>query len=437
MDMDRVLFSATTSASHIFGNITQSMKMYLQSRMPVGMLKGVGISSASPFRYYNKYMNSKTPFSKKEMPYMIIKPSFEIISANDDSFLNNVALTRFEGTCNSAVTQEFMHDYKNGFALGFTINRYRVSFEVGIQFNTYYHGIDIYQYLQNSMKWELPEYIPTMLESNIPKELMMRVGECAGIDIRKDENIPTFMRYMQEKSTYPVTFKMRNSTSTDEYFLFYHQDVLTTFSDLTLEDVQKKGAIEDMAVVMFKATCDFNVMGTYRMLGHKRTFKQIDFCLHSRTDDGKVTLGGYVPIYTYNRLYDETPLLERGYSKVNTTIIKTEIENNHKDDVFEMKCILEPTGQMLIREMVAHSEPVNMLYEMILICNDDPMTEGIDYNVNWTNMTITIHNSDKSATYRLLLYVNLLMYNDRAISKQNITTDQQTIDSNTRKGYQL
>lgn len=434
--MDRILYSATTSSSHVFGNITQAMMMYLKSRMPYGFLKDSGVTTSSPFRYYNKFLNTRKEFNKKEMPYMVVKPNFEVLSPSDDVFLIGTPLTRYDGNVKSNM-QEFMKDEKKGFALGFSINRYRVTFEVGIQMRTYYQGMDIYHFLQNTMKWELPEYIPTMLESMIPKELMIHAAECIGIDINKPSNIPTFLQYMQEHSRYPITYKMRNSTSTDEYFIFYGQNILTTFSDLNIEEVQKKGLVEDMSVVMFKATCDFNVMGSYRMYGCKSTIKAIDLCAHSRVGEASQTLDCYTPIFTFNRIYDDAHIIEKGYTKRTTNIIKTEDVNDGKDDVLDLSDVLDGYSQQIIRELVAHGSPISLLYEKIVIKDDAVIEEGKDYDIDWNTLRMTIHESDKFATYRLILYINLQFYNNHAVSEFTDSTDKQSIDGENGKGYKF
>ena len=95
--MDRILYTATTSSSHIFGNITQAMMMYLKGHLPYGFLKDSGVSTSSPFRYYTRFLNKRDEFSKQELPYMAIKPNFEVISPNDDVFLIGTHLTRFDG----------------------------------------------------------------------------------------------------------------------------------------------------------------------------------------------------------------------------------------------------------------------------------------------------------------------------------------------------
>lgn len=434
--MDRILYTATTSSSHVFGNITQAMMMYLKGHLPYGFLKDCGVSTSSPFRYYTRFLNKRDTFTKRELPYMTIKPNFEVLSPNDDVFLIGTHLARFDGNVKSGM-QNFMLDKKKGFGLAFGINRYRITFEVGIQMRTYYQGMDLYQFLQNTMMWEIPEYIPTMLESMIPKILMIHAAECIGIDINKPENIPTFIQYMQERSTYPLTYKMRNSTSSDEFFIFYNQNILTTFSDLTIDEVQKKGLVEDMSVVMFKATCDFNAMGSYRMFGCKNTIKAIDLCLHSHVGDAAQTLDSYTPIYTFNRMYDDSAIIEKGYTKRTTNVIKTEDINDGKDDVLDLNSVLDGYSKEIIRGLVATGASVSVLYEKIMMKNDELMVEGKDYDIDWNTLRLTIHESDRYATYRLIFYINLQYYNNHIIEEFSPSTDKQSIDSPKGMGYKF
>ena len=66
---------------------------------------------------------------------------------------------------------------------------------------------------------------------------------------------------------------------------------------------------------------------------------------------------------------------------------------------------------------------------------DGEMTDT-DFEIDWTRKLIIIHNSDKYATYRLNMYVNLAYLNNRIIELgYDDKTDQQTLDGKSINGY--
>ena len=89
--------------------------------------------------------------------------------------------------------------------------------------------LDIYKNLKNQMLWDRPYLEPTALEAMIPKSMIEYMGKMAGIDITSvprtnaEENpannqVPLIMRYLNGHSRNPITYKVRNSTSVEEFF---------------------------------------------------------------------------------------------------------------------------------------------------------------------------------------------------------------------------
>ena len=54
--MDCIYSSATTSASHIFSNVTKAIESYIERKLPVGLLKGRSISTTIAPRFFKKVL---------------------------------------------------------------------------------------------------------------------------------------------------------------------------------------------------------------------------------------------------------------------------------------------------------------------------------------------------------------------------------------------
>ena len=435
--MNTILSMSTSSTAHIFGNVTRAMELYLAQHMPRGMLKETSISTRAPFKYLSVFTNTNRELPKKKFPCMIIRPHFENLSPNDDIFLQGTSLTRYEGTLvNSRQSiQEFLKDKDHGFALGFRINRTRVTFDVQLTFRSYLMALDIKNYLYNTFRWEMPEYLPTSLESLIPKETIVYTAACLGIDISKKEQLPIFLKYLNDKSTYPITYKMQDSTSNDAYFLFYNQNILTTFTDLDLEESQKRGMIDDNTSITFKVSCDFNTIGTYLMYGLKETFHTIKFGIVSGYDRKDfMSTGTYTPIFTYTRIAEDNTLIANGYSRTSAFIIKSSPELVGISDVSAIDTLFDPFAKSMINKMISTNGKPDLLFKTLVYCDNNLITENVDYNLDWNRLTVTINNSDKFATYRVILYCNLSLYNAHKLDSMNLT-DQQTISKDSNTGY--
>jgi hypothetical protein len=432
--MENVYATAMTSASHIFGNVAKAVEAHVERKLPMGLLKDKSISTTMAPRFFKRFRNTGDDWKKKQRPFMILRPSFETPSS--DLFLQNTLYTRQEGTeitCTRGGIQEFLTDKKRGFFLGFKINRYTVTFDIGIQFNTQAQMLDTWHYLLNTMRWDIPEYINTSLESMVPKVILAHLGEILGIDISREENIPTMLKYLRTYSTYPITYKMRTDTSQDEYFLYYKQNLLTTFSDLSMDEGSKKGMADEYFTLSFKCNVEFNIMGSYLLVGKKGIYKQIEFDISLASDDVSLT-----PIYTYDVREEDAELARLGYRPLCTAMIKTEAKNHNQDDTVPLYSALTDEVLQVLDNILAQGLDPEILLRVKLFKSTDDLVSEAEYHIIWTNKMLIIKNSDKFATYRIVIYANLAYLNNRLMElNYSDISDQQNLLGNSKHGYDM
>ena len=432
--MDSIFFTSSTSISHIFSNVTSAVEMYLKSNLPPNLLKDSTISTRTPFRYFKRYINTKDEFKKKERPFMIIRPTYEPLDTlSGNNFLCGTRITHYDGTATGSglALQKFFFDPKYSVGMGFKINRCKMNFDVMIQFNSFYSALEIMSYLKNTIAWEITKYLPTSLESLIPSEMLVHLCEIVGLNIDDPNNIPSLTRYLRNFSTYPITYKMRDATSHDAHFLYYPQNILATFEDLSIDEAQRKNMIEESCAVTFKIECEFNVIASYILYGKKGIYKQIKLCLHS--DDN----ASYTPIYTYDRLFSDTDYIDKGYTLFSSVIIKTDAANDGKSEDIDISSTLPTDLKRMIDDMLASGNEISTLLIPRVIFHNIDAADDTDFNINWSRYTLTIHKTNKLYTYRFILYVNLGYYNDYLIKHNIGGTDQQNLDGHTVTGYDV
>ena len=443
MNMDHIYSSATTSISHIYGNISKAIEMFVKNNLPSDFLKDSTITTRNVFRHF-KRLGRDSRYEKvlhrKEKPCLIIRPSFEPINPSDDMFLTSTNYTRNFGPVVGSLMgmQRFLRDDQLGLNMGFKINRNRLIFDINIQVETQYQALDIYHYLNNNFRWEIPEYISTPLESLIPRNVLESLAEYVGIDISDERNIPAFLKYLRTHSSYPITYMMRNSTSNDEFFLYYVHNILTTCSDLNIDDGDKRNMVDDTYNISFKITCDFNIMSSYYLFGMRDVFKKIQLCIHTTGGNNGGDLVrrlSYTPIYTYDRVNDDVDLISRGYHNYTSTIIKTDHSKNGMDDSVCIRSLIDIQDYQIYLKHIANGNSPEIIFKMLVIRNNLEMNKDVEWDMNWDTFTLTIHNSDKYSTYRVLIYANFNYLNNHRLEEIVRKNDQQTIDSNTVTGY--
>lgn len=440
MQMDCIFSSATSSISHIFGNVAKAMEMHVKSYLPKGFIKDSTISTRVAYRHFQRSksrLSSGKDIHRKEKPCLTIRPVIEVMGPNDDSFLLGTMYTRNDGALIGPGNdiQEFLEDKFRGFGVGFKINRYRITFEFEIELSTSYASYDLYHYLLNTIPWEVPQYLPTPLESMIPRNILQTIARYIGVDINKKENISTFLHYLRDRSRYPITYMMRNSTSRNEFFIYYMQNLLATFSDLSVNEADMKGMTEEVCRITFRASCEFNVFGSYVLYGKEGILKKIQTCIH--IDDASASFGSYVPIFTFNFTDVDKDMLLKGFSQYANAIIRTDEANDGKDDTFDFRQFLSDEDYQIYLDYLANGNPADLLFSIKLFKERYDLDKEVVWDVNWNKLTVTIHNSDKFASYRFILYVNLNYLNSKKLDKTYPKNDQQTIDSKTNHGYNI
>lgn len=429
--MDSIFFTASTSVSQMYGNVINAVQMYLENSMPDGFLADRSISTRTSFRYFRRYLHTKQEFETKQRPFMIIRPSVEVYdNVSSSDFLSGTQLIWHQGVAGGSklAKQTFFTDKDTGIGMAFKINRYRLNFEINIQTNTYYSALDLYNYLNNTLVFNRSIYIPTSLESLIPKEMLYHICEIVGINIDDRNNIPVLNQYLRKHASYPISYKMRNSTSTDEYFLFYPQNIIATFTDLQCEDPNKKNMIDEYAAVGFKIECDFNAIAAYYAWTRKVLHKKFKLCLHEGDHSA------YIPLYTFERTFADNDYIEKGYTLYSSNIIKTEQQNEGKDDIFSITECIQPDLKKLMDNILANGNDMTLLLLPRLIMHDKDGEYLSDFEINWSKFEMTIKHSDPYKTYRFLLYINLAYYNSHKVEDISIT-DQQTLDGKSYTGY--
>ena len=220
---------------------------------------------------------------------------------------------------------------------------------------------------------------------------------------------------------------MQNSTSNDQYFLFYPQNIVAKMTNLTAEESQRKNMVEDFANVTFRVECEFNAIATYTLYGKKNTYKKIKLCMHH--EDGTFT-----PIYTYERIFGDSDFINEGYSLYSSNIIKSSPELDKKPESIDIRQCLPPDVKKLVDEILASGGDVGMLLKTRVIYNDKDASDDVDFTMNWSKYELTIKETDMTYTYRFLIYMNMAYYTDHTIDNI-LVTDQQNMNSATHTGY--
>ncbi|WP_171567730.1 hypothetical protein, partial [Brevibacillus sp. MCWH] len=165
--------------AHTFGNVTAFVTEYIKNLFPKNYFNTVNISSTMAYRHFSVFETKNKNFIKKKKPMLIVRPRVDIM--NNDVFMNGTLLTtRITDNFydrDFGNLQPFIEDNKRGLHVRYLLNRIKMFFDVTIIVETQMEQLNNAMYFKNRVRQNLPFYIDTYLENNVPREIIMFISK--------------------------------------------------------------------------------------------------------------------------------------------------------------------------------------------------------------------------------------------------------------------
>lgn len=430
--MECIYTLGTSSASHTYGNVAAHVKELLVHSFPKDFFSYAFVDSKIAWKNVSEVLgNGDAEFKKRHYPFLIVTPQYDV--DDDDRFLADTPLTTNFDNAIAGLTRNtlfpIVKDRQHQIELAYRLNRGKITFEIELRLRSLQQAIDVKNDIKNRFVWKRSYTVPVALESMIPKSMIEYIGKMAGIDITDESSnqVPLIMQYLNGHSRHPITYKVRNDTSVDEFFLYYKTNVLLTFTNLQKGTPSKKNAVDEYYPLTFTIDAEFNMPGLYALIGtHEKKFHGWRFDAIVQSTDAL----DIIPMYTFTNLYDQyaQDTLD-GFSFYSCTTCQTEDENRGGDEVIDMKDLIPPTHMRVIESLTRDNVPPETLFRFRMLLNDheipcdctpDQLPDGL-WKVDWLRHRIVIHKSDPLVTYRILIYANMVVLNDRYAQMQDKT----------------
>ena len=414
--MEGIFSVASSSTSTTYGNVACSIKELILSKFPYDFFKYVNISSELAFRNIRRQFgrNTNNEFAKRRKPYLVIKPIYSVSSS--DQFLFDIPLTKNFDNIECGLDKRYLFnifkDPDNGYNLKFKMNRDKIDFDITITLSTLHAQIDIYKAMLNQFVWERPYVHRTALEVMIPRSMIRQIQELSGIG-DQESCVPITMNYLNRISNFPITYKMKNVTGRDEYFMYYNHDMIVNFTDLNIEEGNKKNMVDDYYNITFRVSAEFNLPGLFLLEGNSDKLLTIKADLVDRDvyNDANTE---FIPLFTLNNFYSRYPSFIDGYRLYTSSIFNVE-DTRNKRDTLDISPLFEPDIKRVIGENVSFGVRIEPILKIIILKNNEELEKDKDWDIDYHNLIVGIMNLDKDATYRILIYLNNIQLNERLV----------------------
>lgn len=406
--MEYIYTEASSSSSTTYGNIMAFVKERLTQCFPIGFFKDVNMTSEIAYVNVRRRLgrNTLNELKKLERPFMTISPRINVPTG--DQYLYDIPLTKnydnMEYGIDINTLFPIIRNLDDNYTFLYKLNRDQIQFEVTITVDTQIQQLDIYKYLVNHFTWERPFTVKSSLEAMIPREIIKNMCILSNIDIdnTKSNQIPIALQMLNRWTKYPITYKIRNGTALDEFFMYYNAEILMTYNDLSIEDVSRKNFADDFYQIRFNCIAEFNLPGLFLLTGNKKKPKELDIDLLVKEKDGYHDL---IPLFTINNFFQRYPSERNGFMYYINTRFQTDCENGKNVDYLDISVLFDNDKISTISRYMANFIPIETLIECILL-KDGEIVSDNNWFIDWSKFELKISDADNNATYCLIIYIN-------------------------------
>ena len=409
--------TASSSIAHTTGNITFIMVEYLKGLFKNKYFNHIHITSRMPYKEFQINENRQTDqFIKKVRPILVVRP--RIILNNDDIFLSRSRFTRtIEGVAynrTGGYYQNILRDNKNGVSLNYLMNRIRVELQCTIMVDTQIQQINAFNAILNMHNENQIYKMNTATEVYVPRAFVDAISEISGVPERdSDTGLPrNFLNYLTMNSNRYWTFKEKNSSQKEEFFIYYPITMEYVFTNYSMEDMNKRGDVDHSAEISFILTAEFNTIGTFQLTSEKDdVVEKANAVMHIDSNQAvKIR-----PFFTVSNLFAETD--KNGWKMYYSNIFTLDPDvPRHEPDILDLSSIFRDTS---LKDILKYHEENgvsnDILFNFIIMQNNTMLKDKklkeddkIDYVVELDKQRLLIYNKNYNATYRIVIYINNL-----------------------------
>ena len=239
------------------------------------------------------------------------------------------------------------------------------------------------------------------------------------MDVEQDPYmVPVLLQRLNACSQYPITYKLRNASATDEYYMYYLHNILLHFYDLSIDEGTKIGMVDDHYDITFKVSAEFNLPGLFVITGNiqKMDNYRVVLSANSTTSNkfGDSNNSDYIPLFTVDNFYSRYPPEKDEMRLLGSS--RFLCETNEPKESLDISAIFSLDHSKVIRFYTTYNMDPDTIIKMIVLKNNEELVLDEGYYMDWNSFNLTIKNPDKDATYRIVIYINLNMINDALLA---------------------
>lgn len=219
-----------SSLSHMLGNVVGKVVNLYKKELPPNLFKTIHITTRSAMK--NTQLASKKEILAKGKPILMLRPkaNIEYDAEYMNGFFNQMPM--YDMVDRSMLTHIFQ-DYDKHIYLDMSMRRMRFTVDTSIIVETDVQQQNIAYTMLNKFVPEAPYYMEgTFVDVELPKNYIIQIANEAGYyDAinKKVTNLEAFMKYLNQNSKLPISYRLKGSSGNFEFFAIYQCDAIIAY----------------------------------------------------------------------------------------------------------------------------------------------------------------------------------------------------------------
>ena len=385
-----------TSASHTYGNVLAIIEQYILNDIfkKQDVFKTVTASTELASRQLTHLPHQ---LYKRELPAMVLSPRI-VFGQDENRFLGhtimNDRITNTQSFWGLGSLLPLAEDKRKHIWIHGHYNRAVMYVDVALGFNTYTEALNWRAYVDQLACINHNKFIRAPLELYIPDGFCRLISNLTGVSMTDEKgSVANFLGYMNSIWGYPITYKLKGGSNTDEFFMYYLADIDTVVQDVNGGTGVKDGQIKRSFDVTFTIRCDFNTIG-YFTLNSPDVRKQI-FIPSDTSENAAID-----PIFSDVINLDDFDL-PIGWMVLCWPIFKLK----HGENSISFDNILNDSLRVVIDHHLKFGIPMERFIKIQFRENGQILNNEMFY-IDWGQRALTILEPNVRRTYRLIVTVS-------------------------------
>lgn len=396
------VMTTSTSITHTMGNVTMSILDYIKNYIESGIggrdfFKTVHVATRLAYKQLNIF-RTKKEFWKLSKPMLIIRPRIDF----DDTSTSAYGSTMVGRVHNSYISpmeftdlQPIIEDINHGILLQVGLTRLKMIFDVVIVLDSYNKQVEMKHFLRTNSPENTPFPIKTPLEAYFPKNMMKMIANHLNI---KMDNAYELLEYLNTYSNCPFTYKLKDGSGNSEFFSLYMTNIECVISDISIDDGDQKGLVQDTYTVAFQMSAEFYSMSQYNLtlIDNNDIFTRLPLDLSDNSDRMDT-------LFSIPLMYDLQ--LENGWNIYNSPTYN--IPPNVEDDITDLSSILSEQFKAILDYKKRTNLPLEMFFKFRVFKDYIEIPYGLDgFMIDFNTLELHTYDCDYKKTYRLFILMN-------------------------------